>query len=225
MAFKLNIRSIVSNAKAGVRNAVTAIKNAPGKAADKAKAILDRGKEASMLVLFRPFSVVAKKFLQRRGVAPANSDRGLVMQMFKESRKKNYGLTDGREQDSFDLVLEIDESLTEKYGLASEGGEGGGTDIQITPGMIQSIIVFLTTIFQQIKQKKESGKALSADEQAIADLAPEIEQAVEVGKVEAAAIDEESKAQAEGLLAGNWKMILLAVLLLLLIIWLATRKK
>lgn len=182
---------------------------------DKEKAgFLQQAKEKAMLVLFAPFAVMARIFLQRRGIKPADNLRDLVIQVYNEKNKNSFGLSDVA-SDAFDYYSDPDEQGVIDVLTAQDSFNYGL--IPITPEMVSIVIQFLKGVFDTIKKKKAAGVALSPDEQKIADEAPQLEADLDAAKKGAAEINDKAEAEVSG--GFNWKMILGLVLLLVLIIW------
>ena len=82
----------------------------------------------------------------------------------------------------------------DEFGYADEMESYGV--IPVTPGMIVAVIQFLKTIFETIKNKRAKGEPLTADEQEIFDMAPEIEQGLGEAKEAASQVITETESQA-----------------------------
>jgi hypothetical protein len=227
MGIKIKLKNPLDKAKELAEEAKKKLQAA----AQKAKDILNAGKEKAALAMFAPFSSLAKIFLRRRGITPAGNLKDLALQVHNERTKKSFGLV--QSGDAFD------------YGPALEG-EYGEADlvlasygaVPITPEMVIAAITFLKGIFDTIKAKKEKGEQLSADEQAIADqaaaiqtemaqasqAATEITQSAETKAAEVADKGLKDADDANGnFFEKNWKVILAVVILIALIIWFKTR--
>ncbi len=246
MAFKIKLPQIkvpkinLDKAKKAVKAVTAPAKKIVQKTVQVAKNVLDKGKEAATLALFAPFAPLARTFLKRRGIAPASTLRALALQVHNERSKKSFGYGGG---DLFDYGQGGQDEFGELSHYGLEGDEGGqvAEQIPITPSMVQNIILFLKSIFDAIKKKKDAGEPLSADEQAIAEMAPQIDTNLESAVVAADTIVKQSevdaanvvntgtKAAAEadekelGWFQSNWKVVLAVVILVLLFIWWKTR--
>lgn len=227
MGLKLKLRNIkiAQRVKAKIQDIKKSVQKAGGNAKDKAKNLLKRTQAAAAMALFNPFATIAVKYLQRRGVTPAKTNKGLVRQLRAVAASRNFGLADGQAPDSFDV--RFPESVVSNYGLADDVGTmdpaaADAADIP-SPAMVQMVIQFLVSIFKAIKAKKEAGQPLSEDEQKIADLSSKIDEAIEESKEEAEAIDKEGENEAGDILSGNGLKIALALLLLLVLFFVLRR--
>lgn len=197
----------------------------------KVKKILDKGKEKALVLLFLPFTALAHAFLKRRGIKPGKTPQEVIVQVYNETKKKNFGLADAP-QDVFDYSLTGGElGIIDQMGF-SENEFGF---VPITPAMVTTVIQFLKTAFDAIKAKKAAGQPLSKDEQAISDMAPQIEKDLSELKDKAAAVDAQAQKEAEKeaeagegsiSIAGMHfsPMMLLGILLLIVLLFVFLRK-
>lgn len=209
-------------------NPITNALHSPGKAT-KIKDILDKAKEKAYLALFAPLTALAIVFLRRRGITPAKTAKGLILQVNAETSKKSFGLSSDVIVDLFDFG-----PVESNYGLT--GPAADSSELPINPGVIINTVKFLKEIFEALKKKKDSGVPLSVDEQKILDMAPEITQALiqAPGKAEALAaagdieaVEEASKPEGGFMLLGmfvNFK-VLIGILLLIALLWFFVFKK
>lgn len=218
----------LKKAKEIVKSVKDSVKKAGGNAREKAARMIIKGREAAALALFGPFAPIAQKYVQRRGIAPAKTSRGLVKQVFAISRAKHFGLADDAIPDAFDVRM--DDNSIQSFGLVDEAGanlDGAAADAEggeVSPIMIQGVIQFLISIFQAIKAKQAAGQPLSEDEKKVADLASKIDEAVSDSKEIAEGVDAESENEAGNLLSGfDWKKALAVILLLVLVFFLIRR--
>lgn len=194
--FWQNLKDRANEVKGTIVSTVNQVK---GKAED----ILKNGQEKALLVLFAPFTIVAKTFLKSRGVAPASDPKVLVRQVFDNMPKRGFGF----------------DAPAAGTGGAGAGGEGG-SNFTITPDMVTVVIQFLNTIFKSIKEKKANGEKLSDDEQKIMNAADQIENAIKEAKEEALNIEKDSESEASAVKGFDWKIVIGVLLLLLLFIFL-----
>lgn len=201
------------------------------KKAHKIKQIADKGKEKALILLFLPFMLPAELFLRRKGITPAKAPRERLIQVFNETKKKSFGLVDAP-KDAFDY------GYTEgEFGLIDDLGftENEYGFIPVTPAMITTVIAFLKTIFDKIKEKKAKGETLTKEEQEVADMAPQIEKDLAEVKEKAAAVDAQAQAEAEkeaekgegGITIGGIHLsmpILMGILLLIVLLFFFMRK-
>lgn len=224
------VKTGASNAAAKVsvaaQNAGSGVKQAAQKVASTAAAAANSVKNAAIkvasLTVFIPMIPVAKIFLKKNNIVPASKNDEILLQVYNLMNKKNFGYAS--EPDSFDIVHAA-------YQNGSGGVESFGL-IPITPEMILMVVQFLKSVFDTIKAKKAAKQALTPDEQAVMDKAPEIESALADAQASAAAtlaaadekakkIEQDGADSALNILGGGMTTgkILLIIALVLLILF------
>jgi len=167
-------------------------------------AVKDDAKIASLLLLFMPMVPLAVLFLKRKGVTPATTPKALLMQVYNEMSKNNFGLTSSS-KDAFDYVSVKKSGFFAEFGLTESEAAS-----LITPDQIELVLKFLRTILDTIKRKKETGAPLSPEETAAASLIPTIDAEYKEA-TEAAINGTETK-----ILGMSWKTALAVLILVIL---------
>lgn len=198
MGLHINLKPIIQKVQKVAQNTAQNVKTAATKAVTAVKTVVQKGENAAAVALFIPFVPLAQIYLRRRGITPAKTPKGLLVQV-KQQKGKGAGYGYIGVGDSFDVV---DTRDSRGYGL----DDAGGADISpeaadsstspVSASMVMEMIQFLKSIFDSIKKKKDSGQTLTPDEQAIADMAPTIDQNVTQATQQANTIIDQSQVAA-----------------------------
>lgn len=210
---------------------VAAAKKVAVAASNVAQKTLQVGKKVATLSLFLPMAPIAIVFLKSRGIKPSLKPEEMILQVYNEITKKSFGFNPDDYENSFGYGGD------DEFGYADENRAYGV--VPVTPEMIIAVISFLKAIFKKIKEKKAAKQALTADEQAVMDQAPAIEQGLTEAKEIAGEVLDDSEALAAAQRekgandalsilnggGGSMKWILIILVIVVLVYFFVIKKK